>query len=93
MPPPEFAAALASLRAAAPRPELRVSEIAAPSSLAPWAVALSGDVGTGRHGDDSELGTGRFVLSANGSSFTGSYNFGGNPDVSEGSWNGTRVAQ
>ena len=62
VPPPEFAAALASLRAAAPRPELRVSEITAPSSLAPWAVALSADVGTGRHGDDSELGTGRFVL-------------------------------
>ncbi|MBN8997654.1 MAG: hypothetical protein J0H94_20785 [Rhizobiales bacterium] len=42
---------------------------------------------------DGSRGTGRFVLSANGRSFTGSYNFGGNPDVAEGSWNGTRVAQ
>lgn len=42
---------------------------------------------------DGSRGTGRFVLSANGSSFTGSYNFGGNPDVVEGSWNGTRVTQ
>jgi len=42
---------------------------------------------------DGSRGTGRFVLSANGSSFTGSYNFGGNRDVAEGSWNGTRVAQ
>lgn len=60
--PAEFEAALEALRAASLRPELRVSEIPAPGSLAPWAVALSADVGTGRHGDDSELGTGRFVL-------------------------------
>jgi hypothetical protein len=62
LPPPEFAAALESLRAAAPRPELRVSEIPAPSSLAPWAVALAADVSAGPHGEDSDLGTGRFVL-------------------------------
>ena len=60
--PPEFEAALEALRAASLRPELRVSEIPAPGSLAPWAAALSADVGTGRHGDDSDLGTGRFVL-------------------------------
>jgi hypothetical protein len=59
--PPEFEAALASLRAAAPRSELRISEIPAPGSLAPNAVALSADVNPSRH-DDSELGTGRFVL-------------------------------
>ena len=34
----------------------------APGSLAPFAVALSADVAPTRHGDDSELGTGRFVL-------------------------------
>jgi hypothetical protein len=62
LPPPEFAAALESLRAAAPRPELRVSEIPAPSSLAPWAVALAADVSAGPHSEDSDLGTGRFVL-------------------------------
>ncbi|MGI9825250.1 DUF3000 domain-containing protein [Agromyces sp. Marseille-Q5079] len=62
--PPEFAAALESLRAASPRAELRVQEIPPPGSLAPFAVALSADVAPspGPHGDDSELGTGRFVL-------------------------------
>ena len=60
--PSEFAAALDALRAAQPRAELRVSEIPAPGSLAPFAVALSADVVPSRHGDDSELGTGRFVL-------------------------------
>ncbi len=60
--PSEFAAALDALRAASPRAELRVTEIPAPESLAPFAVALSADVSPGRHGDDSELGTGRFVL-------------------------------
>ncbi len=60
--PSEFAAALDALRAAQPRAELRVSEIPAPGSLAPVAVALSADVVPRRHGDDSELGTGRFVL-------------------------------
>lgn len=61
-PPPEFAAALDALRAATPRAELRISEIPAPGSLAPFAVALAADVAPSRHGDDSDLGTGRFVL-------------------------------
>ena len=61
-PPPEFEAALDSLRAAAPRAELTVTEMPAPAALAPFAVALSADVTPNRHGDDSELGTGRFVL-------------------------------
>ncbi len=39
-----------------------MSEITAPSSLAPWAVALAADLVPGRHAEDSELGTGRFVL-------------------------------
>ena len=60
--PPEFEAALDALRAASPREELRISEIPAPGSLAPFAIALSADVAPTRHGDDSELGTGRFVL-------------------------------
>jgi hypothetical protein len=59
---PEFEAALDAVRAASPRAELRVSEIPAPGSLAPFAVALSADVAPSRHGDDSDLGTGRFVL-------------------------------
>ena len=60
--PPEFAAALDALRAASPRAELRITEIPAPGSLAPFAVALAADVAPGKHGEDSELGTGRFVL-------------------------------
>jgi len=60
--PPEFAAALDSLRSASTRSELRVSEIPAPVALAPFAVALAADVAPTAHGDDSDLGTGRFVL-------------------------------
>jgi hypothetical protein len=39
-----------------------VTQIAAPSSLAPWSLAVAADVTPARHGTDSELGTGRFVL-------------------------------
>ena len=60
--PAPFAAALAAVREAATRPELVVTEIAAPTGLAPWSVALAADVTPARHGNDSELGTGRFVL-------------------------------
>jgi hypothetical protein len=41
---------------------LSLSEIAAPSSLAPYSLALSADVRPSRHATDSELGTGRFIL-------------------------------
>ncbi|MEJ3405958.1 DUF3000 domain-containing protein [Rathayibacter sp. YIM 133350] len=61
-PPAEFAAALAAVRRARHRSDLVVSEISAPGSLAPYAVALSADVSPSRHGSDSDLGTGRFVL-------------------------------
>ena len=60
--PAEFQRALDSVRRAQARPELAVSEIAAPGNLAPYAVALSADVTPSRHGADSELGTGRFIL-------------------------------
>ena len=60
--PPAFAAALDSVRRAATRPELAVTEIAAPGTLAPWSFALAADVTPVRHGNDSDLGTGRFVL-------------------------------
>jgi hypothetical protein len=60
--PPEFAAALDALRRAKSRAELVVSEIPAPGRLAPHAVALSADVTPARHGSDSDLGTGRFIL-------------------------------
>lgn len=60
--PGAFAAAIDSMRAASTRAELTVSEIPAPGSLAPWSLALAADVTPARHGNDSELGTGRFVL-------------------------------
>ncbi|MFF2270726.1 DUF3000 domain-containing protein [Agromyces sp. NPDC058136] len=60
--PAEFEAALASIRAAVPRAELAVTEIPAPGGLAPHSLALSADVSPTSHGDDSELGTGRFIL-------------------------------
>lgn len=60
--PAAFAAALNAVRQALPRQELVINEIAAPSNLAPYSVALAADVGPVRHGSDSELGTGRFVL-------------------------------
>ncbi len=39
-----------------------MAEIPAPGTLAPWSFALAADVTPARHGSDSELGTGRFVL-------------------------------
>lgn len=44
------------------RPELVVTEIPAPGTLAPHSFAMAADVTPARHGSDSELGTGRFVL-------------------------------
>ena len=39
-----------------------VKEIASPANLAPHTIALSADVTPLRHGADSDLGTGRFIL-------------------------------
>ncbi|WP_153683330.1 DUF3000 family protein [Agromyces agglutinans] len=50
------------MKAAEPRDELRIEEFPAPGSLAPFAAALAADVAPDRHADDSDLGTGRFVL-------------------------------
>jgi hypothetical protein len=61
-PPAPFRAALSAVRSATVRPELSVTEIAAPAGLAPWSIALAADVTPARHGTDSELGTGRFIL-------------------------------
>ena len=60
--PAAFGVALESVRSAVARPELELAEIAAPTGLAPYAIALAGDVRPARHGVDSVLGTGRFVL-------------------------------
>ncbi|MHA7986597.1 DUF3000 domain-containing protein [Rathayibacter sp. CAU 1779] len=60
--PAEFSAAAESVRRIDVRQELTVDEIPAPTGLAPYAVALAADVAPVRHGRDSDLGTGRFVL-------------------------------
>ena len=60
--PAPFARAIEAVHRAATREELQVSDIPAPAGLAPYAVALAGDVRPTRHGTDSVLGTGRFVL-------------------------------
>lgn len=45
-----------------PRKELTLAEIPAPSGIAPFAAAFAADVTPARHDDDSEPGTGRFIL-------------------------------
>lgn len=60
--PAPFAAALEAVHRAETRPELAVTEIAAPRGLAPHAIALAASVIPARHNSDTEEGTGRFVL-------------------------------
>ncbi|HET7474704.1 MAG TPA: DUF3000 domain-containing protein [Dermatophilaceae bacterium] len=60
---PQFAQALRALRAGRLRPEVRLTEVPAPTRIAPYAVALTADVClAGRDGTEEELATGRFVL-------------------------------
>jgi len=56
----DFARALADLREARMRPEVRITEVPAPQRIAPYAVALTAEV-VGAGGDE-ELSSGRFVL-------------------------------
>ncbi|MCE1177509.1 MAG: DUF3000 domain-containing protein [Micrococcales bacterium] len=58
---PDFARALAQLRAVTLRPEIRLTEVPAPQRIAPYAVALTADVVQGA-GDEDDLASGRFVL-------------------------------
>ena len=60
--PAAFRAALDAVHAASTRAELKLSEIPAPTGLAPWSIALAADVTPALHGSDSDLGTGRFIL-------------------------------
>lgn len=60
--PAIFAAAMDEVRAAVLRNELLVTEIAAPANLAPFSVAFAADVVPARHGEDSDVASGRFVL-------------------------------
>lgn len=59
---PAFAQVADSLRALSFRDDFAVREIPAPSSLAPEAFALAGDVRPDEEGGDSEYGTGRLIL-------------------------------
>jgi hypothetical protein len=60
--PPVFTQAVDAMQAARTRPELTITEIPAPGSLAPNSLALAADVVPAQHGIDSPLGTGRFIL-------------------------------
>ncbi|TFB69906.1 DUF3000 domain-containing protein [Cryobacterium sp. Hz9] len=60
--PAEFVAAVTAIRRATSRAELVVTEIAAPTQLAPYSIALAANIAPVRHGSDSDLGTGRFIL-------------------------------
>ncbi|MGO1167487.1 MAG: DUF3000 domain-containing protein [Janibacter sp.] len=56
----DFAHALRSVHAARLRPEVRLTEVPAPTRLAPHSVAMTVDIVDA--GDDEDLATGRFVL-------------------------------
>ncbi|UNX53364.1 DUF3000 domain-containing protein [Georgenia sp. TF02-10] len=62
--PPDFETALLSLRGHRLRPELRLEEVPAPTRIAPYALALTGEVNTDVRGRDPDalLGHGRFVV-------------------------------
>jgi hypothetical protein len=59
--PPDFEAALLSLRGHRMRPELHLEEVPAPTRIAPYALALTGEVNRTREPEDL-LGSGRFVV-------------------------------
>lgn len=56
-----FAQALAALRTAQIRPELRLTEVPPPARIAPHAVALTAEVMAGAD-DEDDIASGRFVL-------------------------------
>jgi hypothetical protein len=59
----EFTQALRDLRVARLRPEVRLTEVPAPSRIAPFAVAMTAEVVTaGIMDEGDELASGRFVL-------------------------------
>ncbi|MGO4244167.1 DUF3000 family protein, partial [Janibacter sp. RAF20_2_2] len=55
----DFAHALRSLHEARLRPEVRLTEVPAPSRLAPHSVAMTADIVD--PSDDEDIATGRFV--------------------------------
>ncbi|MET4222873.1 hypothetical protein ABIC85_000092 [Oerskovia enterophila] len=59
--PPDFLRALESVGRRRLRPEVRLQEVPAPGRIAPFALALTGEV-TGPDGSGEDLATGRFIL-------------------------------
>ncbi|WP_159620794.1 DUF3000 domain-containing protein [Ruania rhizosphaerae] len=59
--PPDFEAALLSLRGHRLRPEFHLEEVPAPTRIAPYALALTGEVNPTRDPEDM-VGNGRFVV-------------------------------
>lgn len=59
--PPAFEAALLSLRGHQLRPELHLQEVPAPTRIAPYALALTGEVNYSRD-PEGIMGSGRFVV-------------------------------
>jgi hypothetical protein len=57
-----FEQARESIAGARVRGDLLINEIPSPGQVAPYSLALAGDVRQRIHGEDSELGTGRFIL-------------------------------
>lgn len=53
---------LKSLRAARLRPEIQLEEVPAPGRIAPFSVALTGEVRPRRAAEGPELSSGRFVV-------------------------------
>lgn len=58
----EFQRATREISAVRMRPEVRLTEVPAPTRIAPYAVALTADVARASGDDDDELASGRFVL-------------------------------
>lgn len=59
--PPEFRAVLDALAARRLRPEVTLREVPAPRRIAPWSVALTGEVAA-PGADDTDLASGRFIV-------------------------------
>ncbi|WP_264030373.1 DUF3000 domain-containing protein [Cellulosimicrobium sp. SH8] len=59
--PPEFRAVLDALGARRLRPEVTLREVPAPRRIAPWSVALTGEVEAPR-AEDPDLASGRFIV-------------------------------
>ncbi|WP_026181041.1 DUF3000 domain-containing protein [Demetria terragena] len=57
-----FDAAAAQVSRAQLRPELRLTEVPAPTRVAPYALALTAEVVSDHHDEDDDLASGRFVL-------------------------------